>query len=592
MSGNSDNPPAGQVTLHDLADTSARFTQTALELWVRQLQRGNDAVDDPLRVGEATMALSRALMNNPHELARVQLEVWADYLALGTRLLAGADREPVVTPAQDDRRFRDGAWSESALFDFIKQGYLIAGKGIMQLVREAPELDEGERARLAFATEQVIDALAPTNFALTNPQALRQAIESGGRSLLDGVNYFLEDISTKGQLDAPMSEQTHFEIGRDLAVTPGQVVYQNDLMQLIQYEATTNEVNRRPLLVVPPWMNKYYILDLRPGNSLIEWLVDQGHTVFVISWINPGASLAHKDFEDYLLEGPIAAIDAIKDATGESDVNVIGYCLGGILIAAAMAWLTARDQARIHSATLLTTMVDFGDTGEVSLFINEASIERLEARITEQGYLDGQSVYDTFRTMRANDLVWSFYVNNYLLGNRPGAFDLLYWNSDSTNMPAAMHTFFIRNMYLRNLLRVPGALSFDGTPIDVTSVKTPTYVLSTVDDHIAPWKTAYQTTQLFCGPVTFVLGESGHIAGVVNPPVKIKYGYRLNESNPPDADDWLAKSEHHTGSWWPHWSRWINRRCNGKVAARKPGDGKLSCIEPAPGSYVLERHAD
>jgi polyhydroxyalkanoate synthase len=387
-----------------------------------------------------------------------------------------------------------------------------------------------------------------------------------------------------------MADESHFEVGRDLAVTPGQVVYQNDLMQLIQYDASTSKVNRRPLLLIPPWMNKFYVLDLRPGNSYIQWLVEQGHTVFVISWINPGAALANKSFEHYLLEGPIAALNAIEDATGEAQVNVVGYCLGGILVTAAMAWLTARGEQRIHSATLLATMVDFGDTGEVSLFFDEASLDSLEERIWKQGYLDGRSVYDTFRTMRANDLVWSFYVNNYLLGNRPAAFDLLFWNSDSTNMPAAMHTFFMRNMYLKNLLRVPGALTFDGTPIDVSTVTTPTYVLSTLEDHIAPWKTTYETTQLFSGPVTFVLGESGHIAGVVNPPAKNKYGYLLNKLNPPEADAWLANAARHDGSWWPHWSRWMSRRGGGKVLARDPGDGKLATIEAAPGSYVLERN--
>ncbi len=580
-----DTPVAVPV---EFVKTSTRLTRTGLELWLKHVTRGSMGTDDPLRLSEAGMALGMSLLRDPAGLARVQARVWSEYLALAARLL-NAEDDP-VTPERGDRRFRDDAWDDNPVFDLIKQSYLIAGRGILEVVEQAAGLEDADRQRLKFATQQVVDALAPSNFAMTNPQVLRAALETGGRNLLDGLNNLLDDLATTGRVEAPMAHPTHFEVGRDLALTPGQVVYQNELMQLIQYDATTEKVHRRPLLLLPPWMNKFYVMDLRPGNSFIQWLVDQGHTVFVVSWVNPGRELAHKSFEDYMLQGPLAALDAIEQATGEREVNAVGYCLGGILLAATLAWMTAKGDDRIKSATLLTSMVDFTDTGEVSMFIDDKGIAELERRINEQGYLDGRSVYDTFRSLRANDLIWSFYVNNYLLGNKPAAFDLLYWNSDSTNMPAAMHTFFMRNMYLKNLLREPGGITLAGVAVDVASVKTPTYVLSTVEDHIAPWKTTYHTTQLFSGPVKFVLGESGHIAGVINPPAKGKYGYWTNAENHATPAEWFDGARHHNGSWWPDWNRWVSRYGGGKKAARKPGDGALVPLEPAPGSYVMKRH--
>jgi polyhydroxyalkanoate synthase len=574
----------------DLFNTTTKLTRTGLELWLKNIARPREPGDDPLRLSEASMALMASLMRDPLSLARIQTGMLADYVTVLSRLLSAAESPPPVVPERGDRRFRDEAWDDNPVFDLIKQTYLIAGRGIMEVVNQAEGLDEETRQRLEFATQQIVDALAPSNFALTNPVVLRTAVDTGGRNLLDGLNNLLDDLAATGRIEAPMAEVTHFEVGEDLAVTPGAVVFQNEMMQLIQYDATTEKVNRCPLLL-PPWMNKFYVMDLRPGNSFIQWLVDQGHTVFVVSWVNPGPEFAHKGFEDYMMQGPLAALDAIEKATGQSEVNVVGYCLGGILLAASLAWMAAKSDARVRSATLLTTMVDFSDTGEVSLFIDEQGLDSLERKIWEQGFLDGRSVYDTFRALRANDLVWSFYVNSYLMGNKPAAFDLLYWNSDATNMPAAMHTFFMRNMYLKNRLREPGGIEIKGVPIDVRKVRTPTYILSTVEDHIAPWKTTYETTQLFGGPVKFVLGESGHIAGVINPPAKKKYGYWTNAENPDSAEGWLDDARHHAGSWWPDWGRWMSRHGGGKVAARKPGDGELEPIEAAPGSYVLKRNA-
>jgi len=357
-------------------------------------------------------------------------------------------------------------------------------------------------------------------------------------------------------------------------------------MQLIQYSPTTDRVARRPLLIIPPWMNKYYVMDLRPGNSMVQWLVDQGQTVFMISWVNPGADLADKSFDDYMLEGPLDALDAIERATGEREVNVAGYCLGGILLAATLAWMAARGDDRIKCATLLTAMVDFSDTGDVSLFINEEGLAALEAQIVDKGYLEGRKVFDTFRTLRANNLIWSFYINNYLMGRSPAPFDLLYWNADATNMPAAAHIWVMRNLYLENRLRQQGSVTIAGEPIDVRKVETPTYILSTREDHIAPWKTTFETTRLFSGPIRFVLGASGHIAGVINPPQKKKYGYWTNTDEPADPEIWLAGAESTQGSWWPDWKRWLSGNSGGRVPARRPGDGALAVIEDAPGSYV------
>ena len=378
-----------------------------------------------------------------------------------------------------------------------------------------------------------------------------------------------------------------FKVGETIAVTSGKVVFQNDLMQLVQYAPATSAVRRRPLLLVPPWMNKFYVMDLRPGNSMVEWLVGRGHTVFIISWVNPDASFADKGFDDYMLEGPLAAIEAIERATGEREVNAVGYCLGGILLSALSAWLRARGDTRLASTTYLATMVDFSDVGPVGVFIDEEGLPALESAIMDRGYLSGQQVADTWRSVRANDLLWSFWVNSYLLGKEPPALDLLFWNCDPTNMPAAMHTFFMRNMYVGNRLREPGGLTLAGEAIDVTRITTPSYVLSTAEDHIAPWKTTYATTQLFAGPVEFVLGASGHIAGVINPPARKKYGYRTGSENPASPEAWLAASLAHGGSWWPHWDRWLEPFGGGEVPARAPGEGGLPAIEDAPGSYVM-----
>ena len=552
---------------------------------------GTDALLDPLRLNDAMHRLCLELAADPSPLVGTWVELaqsWSALWAYGAARMVGVETEPAARPDEDDRRFRDSAWDDVPWLDMLKQAYLVNARACTALPSGVRGLDESCRRRLEFAARQVTDALAPTNFFPTNPEAIRTALDSCGESAVNGMRQYLRDFDPEsGRLDVRMCPPDAFTVGGTIATTPGKVVFHNDLIQLIQYAPATAAVHRRPLLLVPPWMNKFYVMDLRPGNSMVEWLVGQGHTVFIVSWVNPDSSLAGKGFDDYMIEGPLAALEAIERATGQREVNAVGYCLGGILLSALSAWLQARGDTRLASTTYLATMVDFSDVGAVGVFIDEDGLPALESAISAQGYLSGQQVADTWRAVRANDLVWSFYVNTYLLGKEPPTLDLLFWNSDPTNMPAAMHTFFMRNMYVGNRLREPGGLTLAGEAIDVTRITTPSYVLSTVEDHIAPWKTTYATTQLFAGPVEFVLGASGHIAGVINPPARHKYGHWTGPETPASPEEWLAAAEEHEGSWWPHWARWLEPFGGGEVPARIPGDGGLPAIEDAPGSYVM-----
>ena len=552
---------------------------------------GAEALLDPLHLNDAAWRFWSRLAPDPSPLAGAGLDLawsWAELCAYGAARMLGADAEPVVRPDGGDRRFRDCAWDDCLWFDILKQVYLVNARACMSLPGKVEGVDERSRNRVEFAARQVIDALAPTNFFPTNPQALRAAVQSGGASAASGIGQFVRDIDPgTGRLNVRMCAPESFAVGENIAAAPGKVVFRNDLIELIQYAPATATVHRRPMLLIPPWMNKYYVMDLSPGNSMVEWLAGRGHTVFIISWVNPDSSLAGKGFDDYMLEGPLAALEAIERATGEREVNAVGYCLGGILLSALAAWLQARGDARLASTTYLATMVDFSDVGAVSVFIDEDGFPALEAAIAARGYLGGQQVADTWRAVRANDLVWSFYARNYLLGEEPPALDILSWNCDPTNMPAAMHTFFMRNMYIGNRLREPGGLSIAGEIIDVTRITTPSYVLAALEDHIAPWKTAYETTRLFAGPVEFVLGASGHIAGVINPPAKHRYGYWTGPTDiAAGPGEWLAGAHEHQGSWWAHWDRWLEPFAGAPVPARIPGAGALPAIEDAPGSYV------
>ncbi len=528
---------------------------------------------------------------NAQSLTDAQTKMWQDSMKLWAGMLAKNGDGSVIEPERGDRRFRSERWNDGSVFDFLKQSYLLAARYIEDVVGSVEGLDEKRAKQLAFYARQYADAMSPTNFALTNPDVLNETVDSNGQNLMRGFNNMIEDLKKgEGKLRITMTDTDAFELGKNVATTPGQVVFQNELMQLIQYEPTTETVFKRPLLVIPPWINKYYILDLRPENSLIRWLVSKGHTVFVVSWVNPDASLADKGFEDYLLQGPVAAMDAIEQATGESSMNVIGYCLGGTLLAALLSYNKSIGDDRVKSATFFTSMIDFAEPGDLGVYIDEMQLESLEKKMDEQGYLEGSDMANAFNMLRSNDLIWSFVINNYLLGKDPAAFDLLYWNSDSTRMPARMHREYLRTMYLENRFKEPGGMVLNDVPIDVRSIETPSYFLSTVEDHIAPWKATYMGAKLFKGSVKFVLGGSGHIAGVVNPEGSQKYGYWTKTGKLVDsADAWIESATRNDGSWWPDWQRWVKRHAGAQVPARTPGDGALEIIEPAPGSYVKLR---
>ena len=573
-----------------MAEIAERSQHLVAEFLTRQKPDGL-GMADPLSIGTAFMEMTQRMMADPTRLVQAQLSLWQDYMKLWqstAQRLWGGPAEPVIEAAPADRRFADSAWTENAVFDYIKQSYLLTARWMQSAVKEVDGLDDKTAKKVDFYTRQFVDAMAPSNFVMTNPEVLRTTIESGGENLVKGLDNLLRDLERgKGKLMIKMTDLDKFKVGVNIAVTPGKVIYQNDLLQLIQYEPATPTVRRRPLLIIPPWINKFYILDLRPENSFVKWAVEQGHTVFVISWVNPDERLAEKGFDDYMLEGLLAALDAIEQVTGEREANVIGYCLGGTLLASTLGYMKAKGDDRIKSATYFVALVDFKEAGELSVFIDEEQLHYLEERMREHGYLEGSDMATTFNMLRANDLIWSFVVNNYLLGKEPFPFDLLYWNSDSTRMPAAMHSFYLRNMYQENKLVVPGGISLAGVPIDLSGISVPSFLLSTREDHIAPWKSTYSATQIYQGPVKFVLAASGHIAGVVNPPGKSKYGHWENDKNPPASDEWLATATQHPDSWWPVWDKWVAEFAGGTVPARKPGDGKLPPIEDAPGSYVL-----
>ncbi len=587
--------PDPQVIAKTYAEVAQRASSLISEHVQRQLKKGVSTPSDELGIAQAFMDMMAKLLSNPYKLAQSQMNLVWDYFSLWQHSMLrvmGMHTEPVASPEKSDKRFKDEQWEEHFLFDYIKQSYLIAARHVHDTVSGVEGLDEQTQNKVNFFTRQYIDALSPSNFAISNPEVFRETVKSQGQNLIKGLNNLLRDMEDgSGQLRVKMTDTSAFELGKNVATTPGKVVFQTEMMQLIQYTPSTDKVLKRPMLIVPPWINKFYILDLREKNSYIKWCVDQGHTVFVISWVNPDERLAERSFDAYLLDGVIAALDAITQQTGEKEVNAAGYCLGGTLLATTLAYLAAKRQKRIASATFFTTMTDFSEPGELGVFIDEKQVSSLEKKMLERGYLEGAEMATTFNMMRANDLIWSFVVNNYLMGKDPFPFDLLYWNSDSTRMPAAMHSFYLRNMYMQNKLVEPGGIEIDGTPIDLSKIKTPCYFISTIEDHIAPWKSTYLGALRFGGPVRFVLGGSGHIAGIVNPPVANKYGFWVNPSAKlaATADDWFKGAEQQPGSWWTDWQDWIVSHDGDQVEARDPAKGKLKALEDAPGSFVKLR---
>jgi polyhydroxyalkanoate synthase len=531
---------------------------------------------------------------DPQRTVEMQTRLGKGYLELfanASRRLAGEPADPVAKPEPRDKRFNDPEWSSNQYFDFLKQAYLVTADWARHLVTDADKLDPATRQKADFYMRQIVNAISPSNFVLTNPELLRTTLSENAGNLVRGAHMLAEDIEAGGgELRIRQSDPSNFEVGRNLAVTPGKVVYQNALMQLIQYAPATEKVRKRPLLIVPPWINKFYVLDLTPEKSFIKWCVDQGLTVFVISWVNPDEHLAQKTFADYMREGPFEGLDVIAKITGEDGVDAVGYCVGGTLLAVALAYMASKGDHRIATATFLATQVDFAYAGDLKVFAaTEDQVEAVERQMAERGYLEGAKMATAFNLLRSNDLVWPYVINNYLKGEAPFAFDLLYWNSDATRMPAANHSFYLRNCYLDNNLG-KGLMEIDGVKIDLKKVAVPVYNLATREDHIAPAKSVYIGSSHFGGPMRFVLSGSGHIAGVVNPPASGKYQYWTGA--PPqgeDLDAWMRSAEMHPGSWWTDWIAWIRSHDGGEVRARQPGGGKLTPIEDAPGSYVKVR---
>ena len=572
-----------------MADIPGHYNDLIQDFLSHQGQAGGTN-PDVTGLGRTYLELSASLMQNPGKLFEAQTQAWTAYTNLwlnSAKAMLGEETSPVREPGTGDRRFRHAAWDEHPFFSFIKQSYLVTADAILSAVSDVDDIDQKTAGKAQFYTRQFVDAMSPTNFLLTNPEVLEATLDSKGENLLKGMQNFIDDIDAEtGLLRIKMTDEQAFEPGVNIAVTPGKVVFQNDLFQLLQYEPSTGKTFRKPLLIMPPWINKYYVLDLQPQNSMIKWLVEQGHTVFVISWVNPDEKLAHKDFEHYVTEGSVAAIDAVEQTTGESGINIVGYCIGGTLLAATLAYLQANGDARVASATFFVSLIDFSIPGDLGVFIDEQQLESLEQTMNERGYHDGKEMAATFNLLRSNDLIWSFYVRNYLLGKDPFPFDLLYWNADSTRLPARMHSTYLRTMYLKNEFREPGGLSVAGTPIDVSTIRVPAYFISTEEDHIAPWEGTYLGAQLLSGPVKFVLGKSGHIAGIINPPDAQKYGYYTGPDVDRPAAEWQDNAELHPGSWWPDWQAWLEQFAGGKIPARRPGANGRTVIEDAPGSYI------
>jgi polyhydroxyalkanoate synthase len=546
---------------------------------------------DPFNLKQAYSAWMEAVTQNPEKLIETNMAFWQKSMELTQQamqsFMSGQPAAKLFETPKSDRRFSHEDWENKPAFDVIKQTYLLVSDWTRKVVASAEGLDDHTAERVKFFTERSLDAMSPTNFALTNPAVLEKIRNTKGANLVHGLKNMLEDLEAgNGQLRIRMTDTKAFKLGENVAVTPGKVVFQNKMFQLIQYTPSTEKVLKRPLLIVPPWINKFYILDLQPKNSMLKWLVDQGHTVYVMSWVNPDETYVDTGFEDYI-HAVINAMDAVQYDSGESELNMIGYCIGGTLLSSTLAYLKHQGDTRVKSATFFTTMLDFSEPGELGVFIDEAQISTLETQMQEQGYMDGSTMSGAFNLLRANDLIWSFYVNNYLLGNDPRPFDLLYWNSDSTRMPVKMHSWYLRNLYKDNKLCQPKALSVDGVELDLGTIDVPACFISTIEDHIAPWKSTYAGARLFGGDVRFILGGSGHIAGIVNPPAANKYNYRVSNELSESADTWLANTQVNAGSWWPEWDSWVRALANNEqVDARQPGAGKLAAIENAPGTYV------
>src|SRR3954449_138475 len=586
------NPETFAKNLAQAMESSGK----ALAAWLKPREEGEPKDKTPAELGEVVKTFSTVAeywLSDKTRAAELQMKLGRAYLDLwGSSMLRliGEQAPPAIAPAPRDKRFADPEWKSNQFFDFVMQAYLLSTKWANDLVREADGLDPHTRKKAEFYVQQITNALAPSNFVLTNPELLRETLASNADNLVRGMKMLAEDIEAgRGTLRIRQSDPANLDVGVNMATTPGKVIFQNELMQLIQYQPSTETVLRTPLLIVPPWINKFYILDLKPEKSFIKWCVDQGLTVFVISWVNPDKKLGQKTFEDYMKEGPLAAMDAIEKATGEMKVHTVGYCVGGTLLASTLAWLAEKRRQRVMSATFFAAQVDFTHAGDLLVFVDEHQISALERDMQASGVLEGSKMAMAFNMLRSNDLIWSYVVSNYLKGKAPSSFDLLHWNSDATRMPAANHSYYLRNCYLENRLST-GSMVLDNTLLDLSKVKVPIYNLATREDHIAPADSVLYGSQFFGGPVKFVLSGSGHIAGVINPPAGGKYQYWTNDNiRDVTLADWIKNATEHKGSWWPDWRQWLESLDAEQVPARPVGSEEMPPIEDAPGSYVKVR---
>ncbi|PQA86959.1 PHA/PHB synthase family protein [Hyphococcus luteus] len=549
---------------------------------------------DPMNIGEAFQEMMKGLSIDPGLVMQRQFMLWGEYARLMANMslkIAGEETKPAIEPEKTDKRFAHPAWNDNPMLDFVKQFYLIFARWLEKTIAEIDFEDEHDKKKAEFFTRQFIDAFAPSNFAMFNPEVIEATLDSKGENLLKGLKNFLEDIDRgHGELAIRQADLNYFKLGENIATTPGKVVFQNEIFQLIQYTPTTEKVAKTPMLIVPPWINKFYILDLQPQNSFIHWLVDQGRTVFVMSWVNPGPELKDKTFEDYIKQGFFEALDAVKKATGEEKADVIGYCIGGTMLSTALALMAKKGDKRVNSATFFTAQADFKESGDLLLFVDDEQLDAIEKQMDAAGgVLEGRAMATTFNMLRSNDLIWSFVINNYLKGQDPARFDLLYWNSDATRMPKKVHLFYLREFYQHNRL-AKGDMVMDNHKLDLGDVTLPIFMQAGETDHIAPHNSVYRTARLFASgensKVEYMLAGSGHIAGVVNHPDKHKYHHSINKKLPKTLEEWKAGAERHPGSWWPYWIEWLNGVSPGETQARQPGDGGLEVIEDAPGSYV------
>ncbi len=549
---------------------------------------------DPLNIGESFAKLMGEFVASPQKVFEAQYALWRDHMKLWenqARRMRGEEVKPFIEPDKGDKRFRHEDWSENDVFNVIKQSYLVTSRWLMNTVDNVDGLDEQTKRKVAFHTKQMVDAFSPSNFALTNPEVIRKTAETGGENLIKGLNNLLHDLQQGGgQLQISQTDMAQFEIGRNVATAPGKVVFENELIQLLQFDPTTEEVYERPLLVFPPWINKYYILDLREENSFVRWATSKGYTVFVVSWVNPDDKLAAKTFEDYMREGIFEALNAVEAATGCAEINTIGYCIGGTLLGSTLAYMAEHGDDRIKSATFFAAQMDFSEAGDLLVFVDNEQLEAMEQRMEAAGgFLHGKDMAQTFNMLRANDLIWSYVINNYMLGKDPKKFDLLFWNADATRMPQALHLYYLREFYQKNKL-AQGELVVDNTKLDLSKVKIPVYLQASKEDHIAPYNSVFKAKGLLGGPVRFMVAGSGHIAGVINHPDAKKYQHWINDDEDvATIEDWWEGATEYPGSWWNDWDAWLSEKSGDKVPARVPGDGELEVIEDAPGRFVKVR---